>query len=97
MIYQINVEGVINGQNYANEIVTTNLKGAYDFIKKHNNVGVNMKVKLWSFEGEQRGRRNNVVSMITKYNQATNLGVDFIILIHVLGCSLGEATHFLKK
>lgn len=97
MIYHINAEGVINGENYESEIVTTSLKGAYNFIVNHNNQGVNMKVKLWSLEGEQRGRRNNVVSMITKYNQATTLGMDFIILIHVLGCSLGNATQFLKE
>ena len=97
MIYHINAEGVINGENYQDEIVTTDLKNAYNFVINHNNQGVNMTVKLWSLDGEQRGRRNNVVSMISKYNQATNLGQDFIILIHVLGCSLGSATHFLKE
>lgn len=97
MIYHISAESIINGENYQDEIVTTNLKGAYDFIINHNNQGVNMTVKLWSADGELKGNYNNVVNMITRYNQAMSCGVDLVILVYALGCSLGSATQFLKE
>lgn len=97
MIYHINAEGVINGENYQDEIVTTDLKNAYNFVINHNNQGVNMTVKLWSLGGELKGNYNNVVSMINKYQQAMNCSTDLVILVYALGCSLGNATHFLKE
>lgn len=97
MIYHINVEGVINGENYKDEIVTTQLKRAYEFVINHNNQGVNMTVKLWSEDGEVQGSYNNVVSLINKFNQSLACGIDLVILVYALGCSLGDATQFLKE
>lgn len=96
MIYQVKAESVVNGDNYSDEIVTTDLKRAYEFIVNHNNPHVILNVGLWDEKGEQKGRRNNVVSMITKYTQAMPLSSDLVILVYVLSCSLGSAMDFLE-
>jgi len=44
-----------------------------------------------------QGSYNNVVSLINKFNQSLACGIDLVILVYALGCSLGNATQFLKE
>lgn len=97
MIYQIKAHSVVNGENYKEEIVTTDLAKAYEFVVNHNKKDVNMEVKLWSEDGQIKSNFNNVVRMIEKYNQALTCGLEFVILLYVLQLPLGQATHFLKE